>query len=548
MGPIYTQPVDPSGRLFLSSWLDPDGSDFDQYVWDNFTLQSNETITEIDWFGAYDPMRAGLGGPVLDFTVAIYPSIAAGTEPAVANPPLVEYQTGGNAGETSIGLVNGIPMYSYAFSLPTPFNASSGVKYWVYIVASQHGSSPDWSIAAGIGGDGSHYRWGSGAGGDSGFRSVPGDAAFTLLGLLPDKATPTITWANPADITFGTALSGTQLNATASVVGTFVYTPPAGTVLNAGAGQTLSVDFIPTDTVNYNSVLGTTVTINVNNKATPIITWGNPADIIYGTALSGTQLNATASVPGTFVYTPAAGTILSAGAGQILSVDFTPTNTTNYNSVLGTTVAINVNKATPSVMWANPADITFGTALSGTQLNATASVSGTFVYTPAAGTILSAGAGQILSVDFTPTDTTNYNSVLGTTVAINVNKAGPTNTPGKVTGGGVIGSDKGGDKITFGFTIQFKEGDSAPKGNLTYQDHGMGLRLKVTSFDLLVIEGSHAWFTGTGVLNDGQVVRFRVEIDALSGLGQPDKFYIYIPALNGYEAGGALTGGNITIH
>jgi len=33
---------------------------------------------------------------------------------------------------------------------------------------------------------------------------------------------------------YGTALGATQLNATASVPGTFVYAPPAGTVLNAG--------------------------------------------------------------------------------------------------------------------------------------------------------------------------------------------------------------------------------------------------------------------------------------------------------------------------
>ena len=87
IGPIYTQPIDPSGKLLLSSWLDPDGSDFDQYVWDNFTLPSNETITEIDWFGGYDPTRLGRGGPVVDFTVAIYPSNVAGTEPAVAMSP-----------------------------------------------------------------------------------------------------------------------------------------------------------------------------------------------------------------------------------------------------------------------------------------------------------------------------------------------------------------------------------------------------------------------------------------------------------------------------
>ena len=49
-------------------------------------------------------------------------------------------------------------------------------------------------------------------------------------------------------------------------------------------------------------------------KATPTITWATPADIVYGTALSATQLNATTpSVAGTFVYTPAAGDVLSAG-------------------------------------------------------------------------------------------------------------------------------------------------------------------------------------------------------------------------------------------
>jgi len=54
------------------------------------------------------------------------------------------------------------------------------------------------------------------------------------------------------------------------------------------------------------------------------ITWPSPADIVYGTALSGIQLNATANVAGTFSYNPAAGTVLTAGASQTLSVTFTP--------------------------------------------------------------------------------------------------------------------------------------------------------------------------------------------------------------------------------
>ena len=147
-------------------------------------------------------------------------------------------------------------------------------------------------------------------------------------GVIIARATPVITWANPASIVYGTALGATQLNATTIVAGSFVYTPAAGTVLNAGAGQTLSVTFTPTDTASY-TMAAQTATIDVT-KATPDITWANPASIVYGTALGATQLNATAIVPGTFVYSPSAGTVLSVGAGQTLSVTFTPTDPDNY--------------------------------------------------------------------------------------------------------------------------------------------------------------------------------------------------------------------------
>ena len=67
-------------------------------------------------------------------------------------------------------------------------------------------------------------------------------------------------------------------------------------------------------------------------KATPIVTWGNLAAISYGSALTTNQLNATASVSGTFVYNPPLGTILNAGT-NLLSVQFTPSDTADYNIV-----------------------------------------------------------------------------------------------------------------------------------------------------------------------------------------------------------------------
>ena len=154
------------------------------------------------------------------------------------------------------------------------------------------------------------------------------------------KKDPVITWANPAEITSGTLLSETQLNATADVAGTFAYSPASGTILSVGAAQILKADFTPTDAVNYNTATKT-VTINVIGKIDPIITWANPADITSGTLLSETQLNATADVPGTFIYTPGIGTMLSEGANQDLKVDFTPTDETVYNSA-NKTVKINV--------------------------------------------------------------------------------------------------------------------------------------------------------------------------------------------------------------
>jgi uncharacterized repeat protein (TIGR03803 family) len=164
-----------------------------------------------------------------------------------------------------------------------------------------------------------------------------------------------------------------------------------------------SVTFTPNDTTDYNTVTSS-VSVTVN-KATPIITWTTPSAINYGTALNGAQMNASASVPGSFAYTPTNGTVLNAGT-NILSVVFTPTDTVDYSSVTGN-VSVTVNKATPIITWTTPSAISYGTALIGAQLNAIANVPGSFAYTPTNGTVLNAGT-NILSVVFTPNDIVDY--------------------------------------------------------------------------------------------------------------------------------------------
>jgi len=271
--------------------------------------------------------------------------------------------------------------------------------------------------------------------------------AATIKSATTAKKPVTISWANPQDITYGTKLSNAQLNAVAtyngsSVSGVYTYSPAAGTILSPGSQQTLKVTFTPTNRRVYSTAYKE-VKINVLSsvtKVTPVISWTTPADFIAGTALSSAQLNATAtyngsSVSGTYTYSPAAGTVLSAGASQALKVTFTPADTSKYNTA---TYEVKINvlspviKVTPTITWANPADIVAGAALSSTQLNAAATyngsaVLGTYTYSPAAGAVLSAGASQTLKVTFTPVDNVRYNSAYKE-VKINV-LAPATNVP-----------------------------------------------------------------------------------------------------------------------
>ncbi|MGI9466391.1 MAG: beta strand repeat-containing protein, partial [Rubripirellula sp.] len=296
--------------------------------------------------------------------------------------------------------------------------------------------------------------------------------ADVLIDVL--RATPSISWSNPAAIPYGTPLSATQLNATADgdLPGTFVYDPSAGTVLDVGVGQTLSVEFFPTESLNYNTV-SASVDINVV-KADPVLSWPDPDDIVYGTPLSGTQLNATVSggVSGDFVYTPDTEDVLSAGADQLLSVVFTPTgiDATRYNEV-SDTAEITVVMADPSITWNDPAAIPNGTLLSGTQLNATADITGSFAYAPDVGAQLGVGNGQTLSLTFTPDDD-NYNTAVDSvTIDVLPNQA-PSFTASDPP---AISEDAGAQAVT-GFISGFDAGagEASLQSVLAYQVSSIG--------------------------------------------------------------------------
>ena len=147
------------------------------------------------------------------------------------------------------------------------------------------------------------------------------------------------------------------------------------------------------------------------SKATPNVTvWPTASSLVFGQTLASSTLSGgSASVSGSFAFTTPA---TAPGAGDAAqSVLFTPADTTNYNTVSGTTT-VSVGKATPDVtVWPTASSIVFGQALAASTLSGgAASVGGSFAFTtPAA----APGATALQGVVFTPTNTADYTTVTG---------------------------------------------------------------------------------------------------------------------------------------
>jgi hypothetical protein len=168
-------------------------------------------------------------------------------------------------------------------------------------------------------------------------------AASATQSTVATLATQTLSFnpALPANASFGasfvvfaSATSGLPVVTSAS--GSCTLSTGVATMIS-GAG-TCMLNAIQAGNGNYAaaSAAGSVAA----KKAVPSIVWAPPAPIVYGTALTAAQLNASASVPGTLVYSPASGTVLTPGM-QALSVAFTPSDSLDFTGTLAS-VTINV--------------------------------------------------------------------------------------------------------------------------------------------------------------------------------------------------------------
>jgi hypothetical protein len=199
-------------------------------------------------------------------------------------------------------------------------------------------------------------------GGSDNYNPASGGSASIVI----TKAAPTV---NATGGTF--TYDGDPHPATGSATGvdgedlgavSFTYNGAGDTPINAG-GYAVIATFAGND--NYSPGSNALAQI-VINKAAPVLQWNAPADIVFGTPLGAAQLNAAASfegasLPGTFTYVPGPGSVLNAGAGQALSADFAPADSTNFTAAtIG--VTLNVLKATPFFSDLTSPTIAFGTA------------------------------------------------------------------------------------------------------------------------------------------------------------------------------------------
>jgi hypothetical protein len=130
----------------------------------------------------------------------------------------------------------------------------------------------------------------------------------------------------------------------------------------------------------------------------------------------------------------------------------------------------------------------------------------------------------------------------------------PTNTPGRVGGGGQLVGELAEFTITkgtavggtgqFGIDVSYTLGAASPLGSVTFRDKATGKRVQSTAIDSLTIVGKRATLTGRAMVDGVPGVSFFAEVDDLGKAGA-DTFRIVTG--DGYGAFGLVDKGNVTV-
>ncbi|MBP1706632.1 MAG: hypothetical protein H6Q39_356, partial [Chloroflexi bacterium] len=195
---------------------------------------------------------------------------------------------------------------------------------------------------------------------------------------------------------------------------------------NAGTGKTVSVSGINVtgpDAGKYTWNTTASTTANISKRPLTIVAIG--MNKVYDGTVAATVTftdNRVGSDTFTKTYSSAVFADKNAGTGKTVNVsgiNVTGPDAANYTWNTTASTTANISRAQPVISWTKPADISYPTPLTVSQLNASANIAGQFAYSPPAGTILNVGNNQTLQANFTPQDSANYSAATASTT-INV--------------------------------------------------------------------------------------------------------------------------------
>ncbi|HWS89856.1 MAG TPA: Ig-like domain-containing protein [Pyrinomonadaceae bacterium] len=326
------------------------------------------------------------------------------------------------------------------------------------------------------------------------------DGSSDAKSITITKASATIALADLIQTYDGTPRAATVTSSPSGLSGLLVtYDGSVNAPTNAGSYTVLAV----LDNQNYQAAQasGTLVinraaaSISVSVPAGPVAYDAQPhpaTGFAYG--VGGTSDVLAPAV--TFTYNGSAGAPVNAATYAVVA---TFAGNANYLPAADSSSSITIKKATPAVHWADPADITYGTPLGASQLNAAAdvpgvfnNVAGTFTYTPAAGDVLGAGA-HTLRVEFIPADAANFNGA-SKDVTLNVTQAalsvraddkaktyGDPAVPFTVGYAGFVNGDDEGD-LQGSLAFNFADSPTTPAGSYTITPSGLSSQNYAVSF------------------------------------------------------------------
>ena len=254
--------------------------------------------------------------------------------------------------------------------------------------------------------------------------TMPASARTVGVNYSP-KTTPTLSVTNSGVVYNGSQRAAVVVGSVAGAVSNVRYNGSLTAPTNAGS-YAVTADFTPTDITHYNSLTGASAGNFVINRATPTLSVTNSPVTYNGSPRSAVVVG---SVSGNVInirYNSSPTSPTNAGSYAV-TADFTPTDTTNYNSLTVASAGnFVITKATPTLSVTNSPVFYNGLPQAAIVIGSVGGTPVTNVFYNGSATAPTIVGSYAITADFTPTDTTNYNSLTSASAGnFVINPAGP---------------------------------------------------------------------------------------------------------------------------